>query len=102
MKEFPKKINVKHINSFSSYLYDRELCYLRRDIYEHMIEHDENNYFNLDKLLSNRKLNSKKMITTIIEELEVLGWKCKTSFGGTGLFIYSTDNPPLLCYEDNM
>ena len=40
------------------------------------------------------------MTSKIIEELQELGWKCKTSFGGTGLFIYSTENPPPNCYDD--
>jgi len=106
MIEFPSRLNVKNKNKFPEYRYSRVLCYLRRDIFEHMITEDENNYFDLDTFRNKyfkRDLESmKKIEVTIIEELTTLGWKCKTSFGGTGLFIYSTDEPPPSCHPDGL
>ena len=106
MKEFPSTLNVKSKNKFSSYYYNRQLCYLRRNIFEHIISKDENSYFELDKFSRNYLDNNTELITkmtdTVINELEKLGWKCKTSFGGTGLFIYSTENPPPSCFEDGL
>lgn len=102
MRDFPSKLTPDNKNSFSDIFYDRMKCYLRRDIYEHVISHDEDDYFSLDNF--NKKINNielvKKMVHELIPELEQLGWKCKTSYGGTGLFIYSTDNPPANCWED--
>ena len=106
MKEFPKCLNVKNKNIFDKLFYDRELCYFRRDIFEHILKEDENTFFDLDKFCRNKLKNQKKvmdrMTETIIKELEKLGWNCKTSFNRTGLFIYSTEDPPPSCYPDGL
>jgi len=104
MKEFNNRLKVSNKDNFPSYHYERTICYMRRDIFEHMIRENENCYFELDKFFHNNKIKDKASMETmsskIMEELQNLGWKCKTSFGGTGLFIYSTENPPSNCYED--
>lgn len=102
MKEFPNCLNVKNKDTFPQLHYNRTLCYLRRDLYEHIIREDENSYFELEKF--NRKYhidseNLEKMTKTIISELQNLGWKCKLSFGNTALFIYSTEKPPPSCWD---
>jgi hypothetical protein len=108
MKEFPTKMNVKEKDNFDKYLYDRYLCYLRKDIYEHLLlrNNNENNYFDLDKWVKNNLNNDisilNKMLIQIIDEIKDLGWKCQTTFGGTALFIYSTDIKPHLCYDDEL
>lgn len=106
MKEFPPNLNVDNKDNFTIMHSNRILCYLRRDIFEHMIREDENSYFDIN--IFAKKYNSSKnkevidnIVKTIIEELSELGWKCKLSFGGTGLFIYSTDKPPPSCWEDS-
>lgn len=107
MKEFPMKMNVNQKDNFESYLFDRYLCYLRKDIYEHLLlrNNDENNYFDLDKWVRNNLDNNKcilnNMLEQIIKEIKELGWKCQTSFGGTALFIYSNDKPSS-CYDDEL
>lgn len=101
MKEFPSILDVKYKDNFPDAYYNRVLFYLRRDIYEHIISEDENNYFDLEKFQIKYKLsteNRDKMGQQIIKELEKLGWKCKLSFGDTGLFIYSSENPPKSCW----
>jgi len=93
---------VTNKKNFPSLYYNRTKCYLRRELYEHVIRHNENNYFSLDdfnKTVDNIEL-VKEMIDELIIELEELGWKCKLSYGGTGLFIYSTENPPSTCHEE--
>ncbi|GAF77758.1 unnamed protein product [marine sediment metagenome] len=102
MKSFPNKLLPTNKINFYSYRYNRVLCYFRKEIYEHMLKGDENNYFELDRFskqyLDNDTNTLKKMTTRIIQELETLGWKCKTSFGDTGLFIYSSEDPPKSCW----
>ena len=96
MKEFPHTLDVNNKDNFPKIYYKRILYYFRRDIYEHIIREDENNYFDLEKFQKQYKLtveNRDKMAKIIIEELETLGWKCKLSFGDTGLFCYSDEKP---------
>jgi hypothetical protein len=109
MKEFPNILNVKNKESFHEIHYNRVLCYLRKSIYEHIISHDENNYFDLEKfgrLYFKNQKNREELINnlsiTVQKELEKLGWKCKCSFMGTALFIYSSDKPPASCWDDGL
>lgn len=99
----PKKIDVKNKKHFKKYFLDRCLCYLRRDIYEHILSNDETSYFDIEKFNTKYVKNigkTNELIDKIIIELKTLGWKCKKSFGSTGLFIYSTEKPPSNCWED--
>ena len=105
MKSFPTILNVNNKDKFSELNYNRILCYLRRELYEHIIREEETNYFELDKFQKKYSLelkNREKMGETVMSELCKIGWKCKLSFGGTGLFIYSSENPPTNCWEDGL
>ena len=76
---------------------------LRGEIFDMIMTLDETNYFMIDNFRSRynlKKSEMKTMLDIVISELTKLGWKYQTSFGGTGLFIYSTDNPPRNCYPD--
>ena len=86
---------------FSKLSYNRLKCYLRRDVFEHMLNNEEKDCFYLDEFIKrvNNEEKMTKIVDEIIPELETLGWKCKKSFGNTGLFIYSTENPPASCLE---
>lgn len=102
MKEFPKSLDSKNKLNFEKMHYDRGLCYLRRELYEHIIHENENNFFDLDKFNNKFLKNSdmlEKMVNIIIKELNDLGWNCKITFGGTALFIYSTDKLPPSCWD---
>lgn len=104
MKGFPSHLNPENKENFSRYNYERTKCYLRRDLYEHIISHDENDYFALTDFIKDRKIDMndiQKITNELIEELVKLGWKCKLSFGQTGLFIYSTTEPPSSCWEES-
>lgn len=102
MRKFPSHLKPENKKIFSEAVYRRNKCYMRRDIYEHIISKPEDFYFSLDDF--NRKINNieltQKMAKEIAVELENLGWKCKFSFGDTALFIYSTENPPVNCYDN--
>lgn len=104
MKQFPNILNLNNKNNFPVIYYNRILCYLRRNIYEHIIKEDENNYFDLDTFSIMYKIKDvniiQNMVNTLIEELNKLGWKCKLSYGETALFIYSSDKPPPSCWEE--
>ena len=104
MREFPSKLKPENKEIFPQLFYNRIKCYLRRDLYEHIISHKENDYFSLDEFNLNHHVKNidlvKQMIDELIPDLKKLGWKCKTSFGGTGLFIYSTEKPPPSCWEE--
>ena len=101
MKNFPSNLNVSNKDNFKDIQLNRLLCYLRRDIYEHILSHTEEDYFFLDNF--NQRVNNmeqvKELVRKIIPELEELGWKCKLSYGDTGLFIYSSEQPPKNCWE---
>lgn len=97
MKVFPNNLHVKNKDLFENIFYVRLTCYLRRDIYEHILKEPENNYFSLDKF-NEKYVNdmniTRKLVKEIIKELEKLKWKCELAYGDTGLFIYSSENPP--------
>jgi hypothetical protein len=106
MDYFTDNINVKNKSNFSSMFYSLYLSYLRKEIFEHMIKYvdDENNYFDIGswckKNINQDETILDQMIKTIIKELEDKGWNCKLSYGGTALFIYSSEKPPHSCFED--
>ena len=109
MKEFPTIFNTKQKKHFPDIYFTRVLCYLRREIYEHVLNQDENNYFDIEKFSRKYYKNNKdrdkimlKLSNSIIQEIENFGWKCKLSFGGTALFIYSSEKPPPSCWDDGL
>jgi hypothetical protein len=95
MKEFPDFINVKNKDNFVNLYNERIKCYLRRDIYEHLISKEEKEYFTFENY--SEKIKDKKILTNMLNdictELEIKGWKTKFAYGNTALFIYSKDLP---------
>ena len=110
MKQFPKEISVDKKSNFGAIHYQNCLCKLRADIYDHMIKEvriDENNFFDVDNwgrqhLEAEKEKILPKLVGAIMSELENRGWKCKLTYGGTGLFIYSSEKPPRSCYDDEL
>ena len=102
MKKFPDTLNVKNKHNFISNNYDRIISIFRVEIHDHILDKDENEYFDLDyfskKYLDNNSKEMQKMASTIQKELQELGWKTNLSFGDTGLFIYSTEEKPSSCW----
>jgi hypothetical protein len=102
MKEFPSRLKPDNKDKFTQYRYDRNIAYMRKDIFELVLCGNENNYFELDNFSRAHSLNKvdlNKMRDTIMDELQNLGWNVKTSHGETSLFIYSTDDPPPSCWS---
>lgn len=102
MREFPETLNVRNKENFSRIRYERLKCYLRRDLYEHILSGRENVYFCLDKLKEELKDENERgrMINEVIEELKMLGWNCQLVYGSSGLFVYS-DKRPENCFESD-
>ena len=103
MNEFPDHLNPENKHNFSQLKYDKNLSTMRDNIFDIILTGDENNYFEIDnfsRIYKLKKIQVDKMVLTITKELESLGWKIKKSFGGTGLFIYSTDFLPSSCFEE--
>ena len=70
-------------------------------IYLHLLSrNDETEYFDLDILKTYKldKAESNKILCWVEKELRAVSWKTKLGFGDTGLFIYSTDEPPTNCW----
>ena len=103
MISFPKHINVENIKDFQQINYDRVLGLFRDVIYINLLTRkEENEYIDLDtfsrQYCNNNNCMISKLVQQVILELHELGWKTKMSFADTGLFIYSTENPPPSCW----
>ena len=59
---------------------------------------DENEYIDLDKYYLRYGKSCFPLVEKIITQLNNLNWKTKLSFGDSGLFIYSTADPPRSCW----
>ena len=103
MNSFPSHIHANNQSSFQEINYERLLALFRQEVYELLLKRkDDNEYIDLDSFAAryfNRKLtNVMKITEQVCCELKKLGWNTKLSFGDTGLFIYSTENPPRSCW----
>lgn len=98
MIELSDKINIKNKDKFEEYNYQRLLCCFRKDIYEHMLWNKEDDFFDLE-IFCKEKLKGdtemlEKMRDTMIAELNGKGWTTTLGFAKSGLFIYSSKEPP--------
>ena len=104
MESFPEHINVLNFSTCKEQVYNNMLLSLfRKEIYDTLVTRkDETVYIDLDsfsrKYCCNNTKITNKILTEIIVEIHKLGWKTKLSFGDTGLFIYSTETPPINCW----
>lgn len=103
MNKFPEHIKADNINKFPEINNQRVLSIFRQEIYEMLLTRkDENEYVDLDnfsrKYCKNKTCILNKIVEQVIYELHGLGWKTDTSFGSTGLFIYSTEEKPRSCW----
>ena len=103
MDNFPEILTPANNTKFPVAKLRRLLAKLRSEITDLILRGNENDYFDLDDFFRRYSVPPKDrevLKNTVIQELSAKGWKCKTSFGGTGLFVYSTEKPPSSCYED--
>lgn len=97
MDSFPTNLTPENKDTFSE-LYDTywKRC-IREEIYKKIITGDEADFFDHDCFARKNYLNLdqiRKLMYQVIDELKELGWKIKTSYGDTAVFIYSTDTLP--------
>lgn len=103
MNSFPLDLNPENKENFKELWIISITEIIRKDIYLFILgRKNENDYVDLDKYFSvynNYGKNTiSNIINKIIEELKQMNWKTKLSFGDTGLFIYSTEDPPKSCW----
>lgn len=105
MRKFSKLIKPENKDNFINIYTTRMKKKLRTELFEHILISEEKDYFSLDSFFeSTKKLDkevSEKILDEVLSELSMLGWKIKKSYGGTGIFIYSSENPPPNCWEDD-
>ncbi len=103
MKEFPPCFTVNNSDKFKDYFYNRNLCYLRRNVYEHVIKGNINDPFDItdfnEKFVNNID-TTLDMIKNICEELNSRGWRCSLAYGNSSLYIYQEGKKPLWCGEE--
>ena len=105
MNSFPKTLNKEFKSTFPSVWKENRLRLLRKDLTNHILSKDENDYFDIDRwarlyLDNNIKELQEAITDAIVPELKEIGRNCRTSYGNTALFIYSSETPPSSCYED--
>lgn len=75
---------------------------LRKDLQLFLISRTgEEDFFDLENARVNFGAKGSvfdDIVLAVCKELNNKGWKTKLSFGDTGLFIYSTENPPPNCW----
>lgn len=97
MDKFTELVHSNNKNNFFEVKRNHYIRILREDIFRFLINGDENDFFDINKF-NKTYLDDEKMcesiFSEIIQELEEMGWKYKICFGGTGIFFYTSENPP--------
>jgi len=94
MKTFPSKLTPKNVPRFSQFAQERLACYLRKEIYEFMLQHHEKlseSHFDLTGFAARYSPVPDELLDKIVEELEESGWICKRMFGNTALCISNVE-----------
>lgn len=106
MKNFSDKLKVDNKEYFPLIYKIIVKQKLRSAITKHIVSHEENDYFSLDEFKDKLDIkdikNVKDCADELVSELKEIGWNTTFSYGGTAMFIYSTEKPPSNCYPDNM
>jgi len=97
MEFFPNTLSTTNTKKFKLLLRDHITCKLRKKIYENMLHNDPNNFFDLSSFKYGKHVDFKDILQQVCDELSSLGWKTKTSYGDTALFIYK-DDIPISCW----
>ena len=95
------RFHVSNKDNFERLLEDDNLSLLRREICRHMLKGNENDFFDITEFNRAHVGNmnrTNELVNRIITELHNLGWNTFIGFGGTGLYIYSTDELPQGAY----
>jgi len=103
MDILPKVLHVNNKDTFNDLNTTRIRRLLNKDVYLLLVSREtENEYYDLDqfciKYLNRDMKRMHELMKDVLTNLETLGWKCKYSYNDTGLFIYSSENPPPSCW----
>jgi len=101
MDQFNLELHVSNKDNLTDIKDKILLSKLRKHIYNFILDREESCFFDID--IFNRKYvkNSNKMndmINKIVIELNSLGWNTYIGFGGTGLYVYSSEELPRGAY----
>lgn len=98
MDSFGDELNVINKDKLKILWRLRLLEKFRKHLYNFMLERNrENDFFDIDSFNRNyvRDMNvTTDILNQVILELENLGWNTYVGFGGTGLYVYSSDDIP--------
>jgi hypothetical protein len=101
MKKFPAFLVPTNRNEFAHHYRMILTETLRKKIYKHILTHKEADYFSLEE--ANESVKNLSLVQEIVSELKdeliQLGWKCNFAHGNTALFIFSSDSPPINCWQ---
>lgn len=98
MESFGDELLVSNKDNLPTIWRDRLLERLRKHIYNFMLERKrENDFFDIDSFNRNyvKDMNvTNNLVNQVVIELVCLGWKTHIGFGGTGLYVYSSEDLP--------
>ncbi len=102
MDRFGDDLNVLNKDRLRDLWMTEMMCKLRKHIYNFMLSRTrESDFFDIDtfnrKYVNNINVTN-DLVNTAVEELVGLGWKTHIGFGGTGLYVYSSDELPAGVY----
>lgn len=98
MQRFGDELNIINKDNLKCVWKVKMLEKLRKHIYNFILDRKrENDFFDID--IFNRSyikdINvTNDIINQVVLELNELGWKTYIGFGGTGLYIYSSEDLP--------
>lgn len=112
MNKFPKEIDIKNKTldeyqlNFKSFNDERILKLFRSEIYDHLISRsEENDYFDIEGFCKKYKYERDdftSILNKVLIELQKIGWKTELSYGDSAVFIYSTEEKPRSCWNDEL
>jgi len=97
MREFPEKFQPIFLPQFSTFRFDRVQCYLRQDIYEHVLKGDSEDPFDLEIFRVKYELKKEdlnKMVENLTKEMTIKKWGVSKGLGGTTLYVFDPSKPP--------
>jgi hypothetical protein len=98
MNKFPENFRPENKDNFSEMRFNHLTDLMRKNIYHLVIKGNEKDFFDLEIFNRQHVGNieiTKKIASNLVDELHSLGWKTVYSYGDTGLFIYTSEEPPV-------
>jgi len=89
-------LDLSDKSKFGELLDEYHLKKMRQKIYIHIINNNQNDFFDLELFNRNYVKNmdkSESFSEILIKELESQGWKTFIGYGGTALFFYDKEKP---------